>query len=80
MSGDPRIGLTLDYLSSLAVKDSPRDSAMLVRGRDDFGHFELEEPPVGVATPGNLEAQRRALEKITRTMYDGSAFTPKGLG
>lgn len=78
-SGERRVGLLLDYLPTRAEKEGPRDSAMLVRGRDDFGHFDLETRPVGEATPENIEQQRRALEMITATMYEGSAFMPKGL-
>lgn len=78
-SDDRRIGLLIDFLPTNAIKEGPRDSAMLVRGKDDFGHFDLETPPVGEATEENLEQQRRALEMITATMYEGSDFTPKGL-
>lgn len=78
-SGERRVGLLIDYLPAGAEKEGPRDSAMLVRGRDDFGHFDLETPPTGVATPENLDQQRRALEMITTTMYEGSNFKPKGL-
>jgi len=78
-SGERRVGLLLDYLPTCARKEGPRDSAMLVRGEDTFGHFDLETPPVGEATAENVEQQRRALEMITTTMYEGSAFTPKGL-
>ncbi len=78
-SDERRVGLLIDYLPAGAEKEGPRDSAMLVRGRDDFGHFDLETPPTGAATPENLDQQRRALEMITTTMYEGSNFKPKGL-
>ncbi|MBO6519826.1 MAG: phytanoyl-CoA dioxygenase family protein [Rhodospirillales bacterium] len=78
-SDERRVGLLIDYLPTSAQKEGPRDSAMLVRGHDGFGHFDLETPPTGEATPENLEQQRRALEMITATMYEGSTFTPKGL-
>ncbi|MBO6946640.1 MAG: phytanoyl-CoA dioxygenase family protein [Rhodospirillales bacterium] len=79
VSGERRVGLLIDYLPTSAEKEGPRDSAMLVRGKDTFGHFDLEEPPVGEATAQNIAQQRRALEMITSTMYEGSSFTPKGL-
>ena len=78
-SGERRVGLLIDYLPTSAQKEGPRDSAMLVRGKDAFGHFDLESPPVGEATAQNIEQQRRALEMITATMYEDSNFTPKGL-
>ena len=74
-----RIGLLLDYLPTNAVKQGPRDSAMLVRGHDYFKHFFLESQPIGEATKENLEKQRHALKLITKTMYDGSSFMPQGL-
>ena len=79
VSGERRVGLLIDYLPTSAEKEGPRDSAMLVRGKDTFGHFDLEEPPVGEATAQNIAQQRRALEMITSTMSEGSSFTPKGL-
>ena len=78
-SGERRVGLLIDYLPTSAEKEGPRDSAMLVRGKDAYGHFDLESPPVGEATAQNIEQQRRALEMITATMYEDSNFTPKGL-
>ena len=74
-----RIGLLLDYLPTSAIKQGPRDSAMLVRGHDHFKNFNLESQPVGEATSENLEKQHQALKLITKTMYDGSSFKPQGL-
>ena len=79
VSGNRRIGLLIDYIPTSAVKGGPRDSAMLVRGRDDVGHFILETPPSGEATPQNLSNQREALKLMTATTYNQSSYTPKGL-
>jgi non-heme Fe2+,alpha-ketoglutarate-dependent halogenase len=42
----PRIGIAIRYLSTEVRQNSPtKPLAMLVRGRDDFGNFELLPPP-----------------------------------
>ncbi|MFJ8047957.1 phytanoyl-CoA dioxygenase family protein [Streptomyces luteogriseus] len=44
----PRIAFAVDYLSPRVrpLGDLP-DSAMLVSGKDDYGHFQLEQGPIG---------------------------------
>jgi len=76
---DRRLGMLLDFLPTSAVKEGPRDTAMLVRGTDTFDHFDLEEQPDPGFTEANMERQRQALEAITQTMYEDSSYTPKGL-
>lgn len=45
-SQKPRIGLAIRYITPEVVQDgSERSLAMLVRGWDGFGHFELIDPP-----------------------------------
>ena len=46
-SNEPRIGLSVRYITPDVVQDGDeRPMAMLVRGRDEFGHFDLIEPPL----------------------------------
>jgi len=78
-SDDRRIGLLMDYLPTSAVKEGSRDTAILVRGEDHFGHFDLESSPVSDDPLKNIEQQRLSLEAITRTMYADSQHKPKGL-
>jgi len=41
-----RVGIGLNYIPTYVRVDSPvRCSAMLVRGEDTYGHFDLIEPP-----------------------------------
>jgi hypothetical protein len=41
-----RVGIGLNYIPTHVRLDSPvRCKAMLVRGEDTFGHFDLIEPP-----------------------------------
>lgn len=74
-----RIGLLMDFLPTSAIKQGGRDTATLVRGEDHHGHFDLETTAVDDDPYVNLEAQKNALRAITATMYEGSAYTPKGL-
>ena len=46
LSGKPRIGIAVRYITPDVVQEGPEAPlAILVRGRDDYGHFELMEPP-----------------------------------
>ena len=45
-SGKPRIGIAVRYITPDVVQDGTETPlAMLVRGSDDFGNFELLDPP-----------------------------------
>jgi non-heme Fe2+,alpha-ketoglutarate-dependent halogenase len=45
-SNTPRIGLAIRYLTPAVKQDSPgKPSALLVRGKDTHGNFELLDPP-----------------------------------
>jgi ectoine hydroxylase-related dioxygenase (phytanoyl-CoA dioxygenase family) len=60
----PRIGLAVRYIAAEVEQDGmEKQIAQLVRGRDDYGHFELVEPPVEGANSSAVreEADRRAL-------------------
>jgi len=47
-STTPRIGIAIRYVTPNVVQESPgRPLALLVRGRDDYGNFELLSPPTG---------------------------------
>ena len=46
LSNDRRIGLTINYISTdMYQTQTDNDSAMLVRGVDQFNHFEIDQPP-----------------------------------
>ena len=45
MSNGRRIGYSVRYLPTHVARTGPRDSAMLVRGVDEYGHFDLEPAP-----------------------------------
>ena len=77
-SDDRRIGLLMDYLPTSAVKEGPRDTAILVRGEDHFGHFELETGPVSDDPLRNVEHQRHSLKAITKPCTRTRSTNPKG--
>lgn len=60
-SDDRRIGLTLSYVPTRCQPTSDvRPSALLVRGKDQYGHFEREKRLTHELTPEARLAHRRA--------------------
>ncbi len=62
-STGPRIGLALNYISPnvAQTRNGGYDTAMLVRGVDNYGHFELEQSPQADFSPESLERYRRSI-------------------
>jgi non-heme Fe2+,alpha-ketoglutarate-dependent halogenase len=61
-SNQRRIGLGLNYIpTSVRSTGSAKPAAMLVRGSDHYGHFELLEPPVGELDAAAIAAHERAV-------------------
>jgi ectoine hydroxylase-related dioxygenase (phytanoyl-CoA dioxygenase family) len=64
----PRIGIAFRYISPAVVQDGDdRSLAMLVRGRDDYGHFARVEPPTSddpAAVNEQSEAVRRMMASV----------------
>ncbi|MCB1971398.1 MAG: phytanoyl-CoA dioxygenase family protein [Geminicoccaceae bacterium] len=59
-SDDRRIGFAVRYIPPhLRQQAGTADSARLVRGEDNFGHFELEQPPAGDFSAQALAAHKR---------------------
>jgi hypothetical protein len=67
-SSTPRIGLAVRYISTAVVQDGEeRSFAMLVRGRDEFGNFDLIEPPLEdhpTGGPAQSEVVRRMIASV----------------
>jgi len=71
-SSQARIGLAVRYIAPEVVQDGPaRDIAVLVRGEDAYGHFDLADPPARdtspEASPVHAEALRRKAANILRS-------------
>jgi hypothetical protein len=68
-SNHRRIGLGLNYIStSVRPICSATLAAMLVRGNDHYGHFELQAPPAGELDAAAIAAHERAVF-LYRTSY-----------
>jgi len=65
ISDRPRIGLAVRYLTPVVVHEGPRRQfGLLVRGRDDRGHFELLEAPVMDSVSSENSIQLKILERM----------------
>ncbi len=63
-STKPRIGIAIRYITPNVVQDGVvRQLALLVRGRDDFGHFDLIDPPES-DDPASNERQVECLRRM----------------
>jgi hypothetical protein len=68
LSPRPRIGLAIRYITPDVVQDGTvRQLALLVRGRDDYGHFELFDPPTG-DDPSQNALQVESLHRILKNV------------
>ena len=63
-SDHARIGLAIRYVGPEVVQAGPaRDIAVLVRGKDEYGHFELAAPPDHDSTPDQSSVHAEALRR-----------------
>jgi len=59
MGKDRRIGLAIRYMAPSVRSVAGLESALLVRGQDRYGHFELETPPVTDLDPAAIAEHDR---------------------
>ncbi len=71
-SDDRRIGLAIRYIPTHVRQTMQRDSAMLVRGVDHFGHFDLEPRPRRDLDEASLAAHDDAVKRKVAVMYAGT--------
>jgi non-heme Fe2+,alpha-ketoglutarate-dependent halogenase len=72
---DRRIGYAIRYIPPHVQQLKTQDSAMLVRGRDRHGHFELEPGPKADLDAAALAAHRKAVERSAKALYSGTDRT-----
>jgi ectoine hydroxylase-related dioxygenase (phytanoyl-CoA dioxygenase family) len=72
---DRRIGFAIRYIPPHVRQLKVRDSAMLVRGRDTHGHFDLEPEPKVDLDEAALAAHRDAVERSVKALYAGTDKT-----
>ena len=69
---DRRIGFAIRYIPPHVRQLKVRDSAMLVRGRDTHGNFDLEPEPRADLDPAAIAAHRDATERSVKALYSGT--------
>lgn len=74
-SDDRRIGLAIRYIPTHVRQTRRRDSAMLVRGTDRLGHFDLEPRPRRDLDDAAVAAHADAVQRKIAVMYEGTSKT-----
>ncbi|MEM1314780.1 MAG: phytanoyl-CoA dioxygenase family protein [Pseudomonadota bacterium] len=69
---DRRIGLAIRYIPTSVRQTKLRDIAVLVRGEDRYGHFDLLDPPKADLDEQALANHADSSERLRRALYDGS--------
>ena len=69
-SADRRIGLSLHYMPTQTKQVVGEwDSAALVRGKDDFGHFKHAPQPAKDFDPVAVEFHRQATDAVREILF-----------
>jgi hypothetical protein len=69
----PRIGFAIRYVPTHVRQLAPvRDSALLVRGTDAYGHFEAEQPPEADLHPDAVARHGAIIDRQLRILYAGA--------
>ena len=76
---DRRILFLLEMIPTRAYQHYPRESAVLVRGRDDYGHFDADPRPEVELGTAELAAWERAVEIQASVLFRGAARPPRAL-
>jgi ectoine hydroxylase-related dioxygenase (phytanoyl-CoA dioxygenase family) len=76
---DRRILFLLEMVPTHAHQETPRESAVLVRGRDTFGNFDADPRPEIEMGEKELAAWRRAVEIQASVLFRGAQRPPRAL-
>jgi non-haem Fe2+, alpha-ketoglutarate-dependent halogenase len=71
-TNDRRIGLAIRYIPPHVRQLKVRDSAMLVRGVDPYGHYDWEPEPRADLDPAALAAHADAVNRQVKALYEGT--------
>ena len=71
-TGDRRIGLAVRYIPPQVRQLKVRDSAMLVRGVDTYGHHDPEPSPTADLDAAALAAHADAVGRQVKALYSGT--------
>lgn len=70
----PRIGFAVRYVPTHVHQlNGEKDSALLVRGTDRHGHFDLEQSPRAEMEPAAVERHARILDRQLAILYRGAS-------
>jgi hypothetical protein len=77
-SDKSRIGIAVRYITPEVVQDgAARQIVVLVRGKDEFGHFELAEPPQhDVISDDDRAVHREALRRLRSNLMPEKPSRP----
>ena len=70
--GDRRIGLAIRYIPTHVRQIRIRDSGMLVRGVDSYGHFDEEPQPSADLDGAALAAHKASADRLLLAIMDGT--------
>jgi ectoine hydroxylase-related dioxygenase (phytanoyl-CoA dioxygenase family) len=73
-SVDRRIGFAVRYIPTHVRQTKLRDSAMLVRGQDAYGNFDLEKRPNQDLDTAALVAHADAVGRKVSVLYEGTGL------
>ena len=71
-SNDRRIGLAIRYIPTYVKQIAGEDSATLVRGADEYHHFEHEPRPARDLEPEFIALHKRIAERNAAILYRGT--------
>jgi ectoine hydroxylase-related dioxygenase (phytanoyl-CoA dioxygenase family) len=71
-TNDRRIGLAIRYIPPHVRQVKVRDSAMLVRGVDPYGHYDWEPEPKADLDEAALAAHADAVNRQVKALYEGT--------
>ena len=74
-SNDRRIGFALRYIPTRLAQTKIRDYATLVRGQDNFGHFEPEPRPAADLDAAAIAAHNASMGAQVSALYEGTGKT-----
>jgi len=75
LTDNRRIGLAIRYIPTSARQTKLRDCAMLVRGTDKYGHFDLMPDPAADLDAAALAAHEDAMQRLVAALYSGTDKT-----
>ncbi len=71
-TNDRRIGVAIRYMATHVKQIHGVDSAMLVRGEDRYGHFEMDPEPVADLDLAAMAAHKRTTERVRDYLMKGA--------